>query len=717
MAASPTPPGMIRKTESIAADGSLEAERKASEQGLIKLKEFLKQYSPMHGQGEKDLVDNRYRLNLAQPLPQFDSERARAVTANDIMEPSLQLFAQICESGQVQRYKAIEKVLTIEHRSVLALKAAEAAELSAGGVERFTLVYEKPMGAKLSDLMEQKKLSQNPQFIVEHILMPVFTGLEQFSALDIAHGLINPHNIYLEDKAVLGPCLAEPCGYSQPYQYESIERMQALPSAKGEGSVSQDFYALAVTLLVLLHGPEHFRPYNKESLTLAILRDGAYHALMREREVPEIFYDFLRGTLTQSPEDRWGEKQIRTWLEGKRYNVLPPPPPVDAVRPFEYKDIPATNRRELAYLFASDWEHMMSAFHNNQLAHWVSVSLRNKELADTISRLCRSAIDLSSKNEAQAGEMLMNIVLLLDPQGPVRIRQLAMHVDGLETLCADMYHSKSNQELQFLAKFIEINMINYWLTLQTKRKSDYETPERINNLIVRLDRLRGCIRNNGYGFGLERMLYDLNPDMPCISDLFDNRHIKTLPQLLRHLDRLAPSLEGDDIVDRHISAFIGSKLGIFNEIRLHELSSMPTLATNRIIISLHLIAKVQERIEPMRLPGLTHWFAIRLLPLMDTIHSKSLRQKLKTMLLGLAPLGLTQKIAELLITADFAVADYNGFQKALATYYKNAVDIERLKLPERLEMETQRMGLNIAALLAYGGLLFSILYIVRGVSG
>jgi hypothetical protein len=210
------------------------------------------------------------------------------------------------------------------------------------------------------------------------------------------------------------------------------------------------------------------------------------------------------------------------------------------------------------------------------------------------------------------------------------------------------------------------------------------------------------------------MLYDLNPDMPCISDLFENRHIKTLPQLLRQLDRLAPTLEGEDIVDRHISAFIGSKLGMFNEIRLHELSSIPTLATNRVIIALYLLSKVQERVEPMRLPGLTHWFAIRLLPLMDTIHSKTLRQKLKTMLIGLAPLGLTQKLSELLITADFAVADYNGFQKALSTYYRNAQEIEKLKMPERLERETQRMGLNMASMLAYGGLLFSIFYMMSG---
>ncbi|NBO17614.1 MAG: hypothetical protein EBV03_00005, partial [Proteobacteria bacterium] len=666
-----------------------------------------------------NFVDNqsreRFAIDMTRPLPEFNSEYAQGYEATDTMDNNSPCLAKICEPKHVQRYRVIERMQTIEHRAVLPLKGAGSVELTAGNVERFVVVYQRPAGQKLSQWVAQKRLSHSPHFLLEHVLIPIITGLEHFSALDISHGSINPDNIYFDGHtAVMGPCVSGPCGYNQPYYFESLERMQAHPCGKGEGSTAQDYYALAVTLLYLLHGPEHFAYFTQETLLTRMLKEGAYHALMRDKEVPEIFYDFLRGTLTQSPDERWTEKQLKSWLGGKRYNVLPPPPPTEAVRPFEFKEISVNNRRELAHMFASDWMGMLSALQTSSLAHWVTVSLRNKELAEMIARLCKSALDMHGKNDMHVAEVLSNIVLLLDQLGPLRIRQMSMNVEGIETMTAEMYRMNAATELQFLAKFVETNMINYWINLQTKRRPDFHLDERLNDLVHRLDRLRNCIRNSGHGFGLERMLYDLNTEMPCQSELFEGRYVRTLPQLLRALDRIAPTLEGDDIIDRHISAFIASKLQIQNEIRLNELSSMPLLATNRIMIALYLLALVQERVEPMRLPGLTHWFAVRLLPMMDSIHSKTLRQKMKNMLINIAPLGLTQKMAELMINADYAAADSGGFEKALATYRKNAAEIIKLKQPERLEYETHRMGLNLATTLAYSGLIFSVLYIIKG---
>lgn len=698
-------------------DGMAEAERRQSEQTQARLREFLKQYAPSLSKGEKDMVQGHFSIAMSEPLPAFNTPTSSAFAVSSTAEPRKLFFAQVCEHGKVQRHHIMELVQAIEHRAVLPLRAAASVELSTGDAERLVVVYERPPGHRLSELIAARKISHNPHYLLEHVLIPIITGLEQFNALGISHGLINPENIFFDEHtAILGPCVTEPCGYAQPHIYESIERMQAHPAGKGEGSVQHDYYALAVTLLCILHGQEHFNGYSKETLMLRILKEGAYHTLMRDREVPEVFYDFLRGVLTQSPEERWGEKQLKAWLSGKRYNVLPPPPPSDTLRPFEFKDSLINNRRELAHLFAMDWDGMLAASQTSQLSHWVTVSLRNKELAEIISRLCKSAVDTAGKNEALCSETLSNIVLLLDPVGPLRIRQTAWQVEGIHTAFADMFGMKAMQELQFLAKFVETNMINYWINIQLKRKPDWEISDRMNELIQRLDRLRNCIRNSGYGFGLERMLYDLNPDMPCQSEMFENRYVRTLPQLLRQLDRMAPGIESDELVDRHIAAFIASKLHIQKEIRLNALAAIPALATHRVMLALYLLCMVQERVEPMRLPGLTHWFVIRLLPLMDSIHSKTLRQKMKAMLAGLASTGLTQRLADLLITADYAEADTNGFQKALATYRRNAAEIVSLKQPERLEHDTHRMGLNMATLLAYAGLVFSVLYLLRGLT-
>lgn len=712
----PPPLGTTKKVSGSAFHGPVEVERKQSEQAIAKMQDFLREYIPGHFKNEKDVL-NGYMIDLSKPMQEFDTEFSRAYEVKNPPEPNKQFFAQICDQGHVQRYQVMEALNQIDHRAVMQIRAYGQVPLTAGNVERMAVIYEVPQGRKLSELIKAKKFRHNSHFLLEHVLIPLLTGLECFTQMDISHGLINPDNIYFDEQtAILGPCVTEPCGYAQPFLYESVERMQAHPSGKGEGSILQDYYALAVTLLYILHGPEHFAGFTRDSLMYYILKDGPYQTLMRDRDVPEIFYDFLRGILTLSPEERWTEKQLRTWLGGKRYNVLPPPTPSDGVRPFEFKDMQVNSRRELANLFAHDWMNMLVALQGSNLSHWVTVSLRNKELADQISRLCRGALEAAGKNDALCSEILMNIVLLLDQIGPLRIRELGVHVEGINTLFVDMYTQKMAQELQFLAKFIETNMINYWIAMQEKRNPDFEITPRLLELMQRLDKLRSGIRNSGFGFGMERILYDLNPDLPCQSELFDGMYVRTLPQMLKHLDRLSSNTQSEEIVDKHIAAFIASKLMIHNEIRLNEISSIPALATSRHMIALYLLAMAQNRIEPMRLPGLTNWFAIKLLPLMDSIHSKTLRQKMKTMITSLAPLGLTQKLADLMITADYAEADCNGFEKALQTYQNNTAEIFSLKQPERLEQEAHRMGLNMASTLAYAGMIFSALYFLRGLT-
>lgn len=686
----------------------------ADAQFTHKLSEFLRRYAPV-GETPKDILDDRYAIDLSTPIPELDTPNAKAYAATDNMEPSKLLYAHVCLPGKIQRYRIISLLTGLENRHLVQIIAAGPVTLSTTNSEQLVIFYERPVGIRLSDLMKRKRIPANQAFIIEHILSPLANALQSFAELEISHGMVNPDNIFISDVAMLGPCVSEPCGYAQPYVYESVERIQAMPGGKGEGSVAHDYYALAVTLLYILHGPEHFSHFTQESLVRALLKQGAYNALMQEKEVPEVFYDFFRGVLTLGVEERWNNRQIMPWLAGKRYNVLPPPPPQDAVRPFEFGEHLVNTRRELAHLFSSDWEHMIASLHNNQLSHWVSVSLRNKELSDVVTRLSRTAYDQSNKNETQTSEALMNIVMLLDPSGPIRIKHLSMHVDGMDTMCAELYVNKSNAELQLLAKFIESNMVNYWLDLQQKmHKNEFKIPHGVHTLNMKLERLRSTIRNHGYGFGLERMLYDLNPEMPCISPTLSGKHVTTLADLLIELDKIAPTLsDDDDPIDRHIAAFIASKLSWQHEIRLHELANVPALATNRAIIALYMLATAQERASSVRVPGLSHWLILRIFPLLTHIHSRTLRKKLKTALISYAPLGYLPKIAELLVSASHIADDFYEFQKALETFRQNAIAIQDFQRADNIEYDSVRMGFNIARMVAYICMFGSFFLVMR----
>ncbi len=688
------------------------SDAKDDTQYLVTLNDFFRKYRLQRTEPKRDVIDVRYQIDVNTPLPEFDNRNARAYAVTDTLAGGKPLFALVCNPNAVQRHALITPLKAISHPGIMKLLAAGWVPLSQPQQERFVLIYERPQGKKLSELMATRTGAVNETFLYKNIIAPIAAAVDQLAIAGITHGSINPDNIYFSDMPVLGDCISTPCGYNQPFYYEPLERMQALAAGKGDGDPSQDYYALAVIVLYMMYGPEHFADMTPQTLSTAIMRESAYSALTRNKEFSEVFQDFFRGILCVNAEDRWTYDQIKSWLEGRRYNVLLAPPTL-ASRPFEFAEQQANTKRELAHILYSNWARIPSALDNGQLAQWITVSLRNKELGEAVARLSKSAMELGGKNEVQFGEQLMRLLLLLDLAGPIRIGPLSMHVDGISSMCAELFMAKAEKDLYLLARFIEFNMVSFWLDLQRK-DPNYTIPNSVNNTLIKLDKLRSCIRNTGFGFGLERMLYDLNPELPCQSPLFANDTVVSLPSLLVHLDQLAPSLAGEqDPIDRHISAYIASKANMQHEMKLHELAALPSLASHRGMIALRLLALAQQKTGNLTLPGLTHWLALRIAPALETLRSRSLRYRLHLSLVECAQSGSLQMLAETMINPAYAEADRNGFEQAWHLFQLNALRIAQYRKGSNVDQACQELGLIMSKALAFLALGITIFSVVK----
>jgi hypothetical protein len=688
-------------------------ELKSNAPQFAALGDYLRHYTPSAGDTARDVLSGRWRIDLVAPLPEFDTKTARAFAASDLVEPERKLYALVCRPGTYQRHRAIQALKNIRHPNILPLVAAGAVEMSQPQEQRFVIFYERPVGKKISELLAATKGELNEYFLCKEIIGPIVAAIHQLAQFDIAHGRINPDNIYYHHTPVLGDCVSEPCGYSQPFIFESLERLQALPAGKGEGSPSQDYYALAILVLYLQHGPRHFADRTPESLARALLRQGGYNAMMRDKENSAMFDEFFRGLLVQNAADRWDYNYLKPWLDGKRFNVLLPPPPAEAMRPFEFGGSEANTKREVAHIFYANWALIPEVLHNGHLVQWISISLRNKDLAENIARISRSVKDIGAKNEIQLHEQLMRVLIIFDPQGPVRLTSLSLHIDGIDALFAELYANKAEPDLQLLARFAEYNMVGFWLE-QQRKLPEYAIPTATNNILMKLERLRICIRNPGLGFGLERMLYELNPDLPCLSPLLATYHVTNLEMLLKRLDNLAHNMATtQDPLDRHIAAFIAAKINIQHEIRLHELTAIPSLAANRSIMAMRLLAMAQERSTDLPLPGLTHWLALRILPALESLRSRTLRNKLITMLTERARSGSLPYMTELVIDSNYAAADQSGYDKAVSVYHANAAEIISLRNGDHLDEKSDRLGVAIAKILASAAFIMTLLSVVR----
>jgi serine/threonine protein kinase len=683
---------------------------------------FLSGYVPANSSGnERDVLAGRYKIELNSPLPDFTSKSANAYAVTDLKTSEKDYVALVCESNTIQRTQIISPLTNAPHPNLMAIITSGVVEISQMQEERFVIIYERQKGDKLSKLIAATKNRPNFEFICQAIISPLAMAIQHLHELGVSHGNINCDNIYYDTSgtigAVIGPCTAEPCGFIQPFYYEPVERMQALPAGKGDGDSTQDFYALAVVVLHIIYGMNHFTGITEDMMTKGILRKGAFETLTRQKDMPEVFYDFFRGMLSHNSHDRWNYRYLKAWLDGKRYNVMPPPPPQEAIRPFEFEGDLAYTRREAANIFFHHWQHMPDIFASGQLSTWVAISLRNKELNEYLLRTTKVVTSAGKKTDPYMNEQIMRAVAVFDPAGPVRLVKLSFHLDGINTLFADLLLTKSEPELLLLMQFIELSMFHF--IAGQKNKDPDKRLESDNSgldaIFMRLDRLRSVIRNSGIGFGIERILYDLNPGIKCMSPMLTGLHVSSLSSMLKTLDRLAPRLsQSNDPIDKHIAAFIASHLNIQHDIHLVSLSAQPTLAKHQAMIALKIIASAQQKTGLPYLPGLTSWLAIRILPLLDVIRSRTLKRKLVAMLANAARSGSTQKMAEVLIESGYAQAEASAFQQAIHNFKQNANDIIYYNRKEMIDIHSKRLGAKMAHYIAIAALLLSFVASVRG---
>ncbi|MFO0388928.1 MAG: hypothetical protein ACK502_04310 [Alphaproteobacteria bacterium] len=677
---------------------------------LAQCNDFLKSYVLPQATKPKDILDSKYRIELSLPLPELNTKTAIAYSVADITDGARRLYALVCKPGTVQRFRILEKLKRYNNPNLLQLVAYGTVNLSHPDAERFVLVYDRPRGQKLSDILANAGVL-GEQFLARTLATPLATLANDLAMMDITHGRINPDNIYFQDIPVLGECASEPCGYSQYYYYESLERMQAHPAGKGNGTNTTDFYAIAVLLLEAMFGKQHFASMPKEYLINQIFQEGPYYTLTRNKDHSDRFDDLLRGVLSYDPEDRWTWKYIKPWIDGKRLHVLEPPTPRETPRAFEFSNKTARSKRELAHIMFENWVNIPEAIQHNKIVQWTTVSLRNKPVSENLTRIIKTIHDLNAKDEVQFNEQLMRMLLALDPAGPIRMSPISMFLDGIDTLCAEYYFGKQEKEFNLLARFIDLNMASTWMNSQHFNE-DKLIPQEIKNANQKLDRIRLSMRNTGLGFGIERIIYELTPELPCLSPMLAGRYIDNLPALLTHLDSMAATLSRNtEPLDRHIFAYLAAKLNIQHNIKLHELEIIPALANSNDIVVLKLISTAQYRCGTLQLPGLTHWLASRILPTMHCIRGRTLRQQIKKKILDAAETGYTQNMAAAIIDSGYSTADTRGYANAHHIYHASVREIAALKRGDGYAIRSMRMALRIAKILAYI-ILFVTIYTV-----
>jgi serine/threonine protein kinase len=660
------------------------------------LKDFLKNYKSPHtaGNTDRDGIGQRYTIDLTHPLPEFDHVLAKAYRATDGTMASRNAYAMVLANHLPYRGKAIEEMLNIQHPNLMPLIASGVCHISLLGEFRQVLLFERPNGSSLTEI-RKTQLRLHEHLVIDHILQPLCKVLAVLQDKEIIHGAIHPDRIYLKKDLILGECVSAPGGYLQPHLYEPLERMMTDPAGKGPGDEKTDVYATGILAYELLYGLERFKTMSKEEFVRSALAIGTYNVLVHNLEISENFLDFFRGILNDNPAERWGLAQISSWLTGKRYNMIAPPAPREAVRPIRFGKEDYFSRRALANALHYQWRGAIKDIPSLKIDRWCEMSMHRSDLSEKISRVQR--LGGESAKESQNNGMLTRVISILDPIGPLRTQNFSMRVDGIGIKLAELIHQDKPKEMREVVDLILNDLATYWATL-----TDTQPAPHISRQVWLLQRARNHIRIKTLGFGLERALYDLNPTLPCQSELVKKYHITNVPDLVRTLDALSSSLAGEQsMVDRHLMAFIASKIEMSKEIKINELSNIAELADNLEPIALQLLAKTQQKIGKIPLIGLAAWAGARIDLILDGVHNRVIRKRLKMNLKRTAIDGSINELLTILLDRDMINKDQEGFSLAISLFAINKKRIERLHDSTIIDIYSQRLGGLISTTFGY----------------
>jgi hypothetical protein len=661
------------------------------------LKALLDAYrSPHNPAGDKkDDLLKRFTLLPSKPLPEFDNQFAKAYAATDDFNTSRTIYAMVCENNLPYRHTAINAMLGVATPHVVSLLGAGTVNCSHLNESRYVLFIEKPQGVRLSEAMRtQPRLHEHK--IIDYVLWPVVRGLLALREKKISHGNLFPGSIFIGgENAQLGDCYSMPCGTMAHYLYEPVERLMCDPLGHGEANEKSDVYAMGVLAYELMYGLDRMKSIAKEDYIKLAINISPYQIFASGRDLSDKFQDFFRGVLNDSPSDRWSLDQVVQWLGGKHFNMIAPAPPKEAARPFAFGGEQFLNRRLLAHAFQRNWREAVKDIKTMKLERWCETSLHRPEMGEKVERALRIAGEAST--EKHVSDMMTRIIAILDPIGPLRSMSLSVRPDALGLMIADCLTSNNQAELGQLLNMVETDVSNYWSEGAEANKS-----AEMSASIFKLQRMRPYLKSRAFGFGIERVLYDLNPSMPCQSDLLRSYHITTAAEALKALDSMAHHLAPDSgFMDRHLAAFVASRLDITKEIRLEDLVTIPKLAHNEELIVMKILARVQQKNEKLELVGLCTWAAMRIEKMIDEIHNRVFRKRLKLQLKKLASTGNLNDVLGIIVNRDVATRDYEGFAQAIALHQINWKKIERFENPNLIDYRAREMGGKMATMVSY----------------
>jgi len=623
--------------------------------------------------GDSARLAERYEVVAAAPLPGLDAAGGKAYAARSLRDKRTEPFAIVCSGGILPRSDVVSTFANVDSPAVMKLLDWGILDWAPDKAKRYCLIFEKPAGKRLMNSLSEPIEPMPEEQLTKQVVHLFVSALREMSGRGVVHGAIRPTNIFYRDvlsgTLMLGEGVSTPPGFGQPVLLETIERGMATPSGRGNGTIADDLYSLGVTLLILLLGRNPVAGMDDEALIQAKIERGSYPALVGHMRLPLGIGEVIRGLLVDDPKQRWTVNDLDLWLSGRRLSPKQPQVPRRAARPMEFQGQEYWYCRTLARAFGRNVSAATAIIESGELDKWLRRSMSDDARADAVAGAIQTAS--SGKGGMVSDRLVARVCMALDPPAPIRYRGKALMPDGVGPALAEAF--LRGESPQPVAEVIGNQLPMFWVNVQTDFRPEFVP------LVHAFDQLRAFLDRTAPGLGLERVLYEMNPTIPCISPLVHNQHAVTPPELLRALDWTASGGERNkEPIDRHIAAFLAARFKRTEEVLFGQLS--PSIEPmRRVVAILTILADVQARTATEPLPHLCAWVVSLLDPAFRRFHSRPQQEEVRRRADAAAQSGRLPELLRIVDDPDALRRDKAEFEAAMIAYREADTEIEKLR--------------------------------------
>ena len=650
------------------------------------------------GSGAVVTLRERFLIFPGNPIPELSTPNAKAFVAEDRRERDKEVFALIVKPGFTPRIPILRLLKGVDNPGLLPLIEWGATDWPPAGRKVMAMIYAKPLGGCVWDPKSGSTLKRiDDAEITKKVIGPAVAALKFLKSQNLTHRAIRPTNMFWasseRDRVVFGDAASCPPAYEQPLALEPIESALSMPAGRGDGTNANDVYSFGASLASLIQNRDFSNVQNEELMIRHKMVMGSYSALAGEARMPLPLVEILRGTLCDDAQERWDTEAMDLWQSGRRLTPLVPRIEKRAVRSFNISGKEYMTARELAMGIYNAWETALPQIGDGKLETWLTRAMDNKDKGTAVSIVL--AGDPTAVDRRIAADIsLAKVCMLLDSMAPIRYKTLSVMIDGFRWLLP--MTMASGGDVRTVAESLMRELPKAWFATRESYNPDNSV------LDAGFRTQKGYLDRGLIGNGIERVLYEMNDSVPCLSPMLAEDYVLELRDLLPALNAYAKrkgETSPGNAVDRHIAAFVAARANFEVERIIADLA-VPNEA-RKIMAMINLLAMIQWRVGVSGMNSLTMWLAHMAKPAINAFHNREKRRQLEEELPKVGREGNIVELSRLLDSAEERGADIRLFEEAKAQWleaYRQVVDIEEGH--EDLRDTATRTGQQIASLVS-----------------